>query len=206
MQSRAWTSQAFAAESACAYAEAHPLLADAALQGSWLQHLGGDGEGLLKAAEKVRARWLDQKLQTEGKCYWQLPDCPELLVQPQADVKNLGWKPQGVVGVGEGGVGLTQPAAALADAAAAALTHSAAAAASTHVCAAAASGSATLCWRAAVVGCCQREELRWWILGVQQGPSSLPQQVHERCEVRRALCLAQCQSPPGLYLHHTNHL
>jgi len=56
VQSRAWTSQAFAAEHACAYAEARPLLADAALQGSCLQHLGGDVGCLLKAAEKVRAR------------------------------------------------------------------------------------------------------------------------------------------------------
>jgi len=127
-------------------------------------------------------------------------------VQPQADVSNLGWSPQGVVGVGEGGVVLTQPAAVPADAAAAALTRSAAAAASMHVCAAPASGSATLCWRAAVVGCCQREELRWGLLGVQQGPRSLPQQAHERCEVRRVLCLAQCQSPPGLYLHNTKHV
>jgi len=118
-------------------------------------------------------------------------------------VKILGWNPQGV---GEEGVVLTQLTAALADAAAAALTHSAAAAASMHVCAAPASGSATLCWRAAVVGCCQREELRWWLLCVQQGPRSLPQQAHVRCEVRRVLCLAQCQSPPGLYLHDTGHL
>jgi len=127
-------------------------------------------------------------------------------VQPQADVKNLEWSTQGVVGVGEGGVVLTQPAAVPADAAAAALIHSAAAAASMHVCAAPASGSATLCWRAAVVDCCQREGPRWWLLGVQQGPSALPQQVHEWCEVRRVLCLAQCQSPPGLYLHDTDHL
>ena len=56
MQSRAWTGQASAAEHACAYAEAHPLLADAALQGSWLQHLDGDGDCLLKAAEKLRAQ------------------------------------------------------------------------------------------------------------------------------------------------------
>ena len=121
-------------------------------------------------------------------------------------MKNLEWNPQGVVDVGGGRHVLTQPAAVPADAAAAALTHSAAAAASMHVCAAPASGSATLCWRAAVVGCCQREELRSWLLGMQQGPRSLPQQVHERCEVRRVLCLAQCQSPPGLYLHDTGHL
>ena len=138
--------------------------------------------------------------------YWQLPDRPELLVQPQADVQNLGLNPQGVVGVGQRGVVLTQPAAALADAAAAALTHSAAAAASMHVCAAPASGSATLCWMAAVVCCCQREELRWRLLGVQQGPSSLPQQAHAWFEMRRVLRLAQCQSPPDLYLHNTKHL
>lgn len=120
-------------------------------------------------------------------------------------MKNLGWNLQGVVGVGEEGVGLAQLTAALADAASAALTHSAAAAASMHVCAAPASGSATLCWRAAVFGCCQREELRGGLLGVQ-GPSSLPQQAHEQCEVRRVLCLAQCQRPPGLCLHDTGHL
>lgn len=127
-------------------------------------------------------------------------------MQRQADVKKSERNPQGVVGVAEGGMVLTQPTAALADAAAAALTHSAAAAASKHVCAAPASGSATLCWRAAVVDCCQREELRWWLVGVQQGPSSLPQQVRERCEVKKVLCSAQCQSPPSLYLHHKTYL
>ncbi len=56
VQSWAWTGQAFAAGHACAYAEARFLLADAALQGSWLQHLGGDGACLLKAAERVKAQ------------------------------------------------------------------------------------------------------------------------------------------------------